>query len=283
MPLFMLLSGFIITSQLGNTFPGYLKKYSLRLIVPFFVWAAVSYGVYHFYRDVSLPAYLLSVAKAPDHGMWFLWVLFLNSVMLFSVLKLVRVRNWVRWENYFIIASIILARAASTNLFGLSEFRLYYPYYAAGFFAYKYYDVLKAKRKIFYAAAIIGFPALILGWRRNEFPTFYPVLVNVFGDTGIARLIVSIYKYVVAFLGMALLSFLLERVRNNRFYLFLCWVGTLTLDIYVCHGYFLFRFGEGIWQYLSAAAIAFVCSMALTLLLLKRFKITRMLFLGQSR
>ena len=134
MPLFMLLSGFIITSQLGNTFPGYLKKYSLRLIVPFFVWAAVSYGVYHFYRDVSLPAYLLSVAKAPDHGMWFLWVLFLNSVMLFSVLKLVRVRNWVRWENYFIIASIILARAASTNLFGLSEFRLYYTVLCGRFF-----------------------------------------------------------------------------------------------------------------------------------------------------
>ena len=37
MPLFMLLSGFIISTQLGNTLPGYLKKYFLRLIVPFFV------------------------------------------------------------------------------------------------------------------------------------------------------------------------------------------------------------------------------------------------------
>ena len=36
MPMFMLLSGFIISSQLGNTILGYLKKYTLRLIVPIF-------------------------------------------------------------------------------------------------------------------------------------------------------------------------------------------------------------------------------------------------------
>jgi len=60
-------------------------------------------------------------------------VLFLNSVLLFSVLKLVRVRNWVRWENYFIIASILLSRTASTDLFGLNEFKTYYTYYAVAF------------------------------------------------------------------------------------------------------------------------------------------------------
>ncbi|GAB6268708.1 MAG: acyltransferase [Smithella sp.] len=282
MPLFMLLSGFIISSQLKNTFLAYFKKYLLRLIVPFFVWATVSYVVYRFYLGANLPAYLLSVAKAPDTGLWFLWVLFLESILLFSVLKLVQIKNWIRWENYFVIASIILARLASTDLFGLSEFRLYYPYYAAGYFAFKYYDVLKEKRNLFYFAAVIGFPILILGWKRNAFPTFYPVLVNIFGETGFARLIISIYKYVVAFLGMMFLSFLLERIRNTRFYLFLCWVGTLTLDIYVCHGYFIFKFGDRVWQCLSSAAIAIVCSLALTLLFLKRFKVTRTLFLGQS-
>ena len=284
MPLFMLLSGLLISYQLGNTLLGYVKKYALRLIVPFFVWAAVSYVFYFSYRDVSLPAYLFSVAKSPGSGLWFLWVLFINSVVLFAVLKLVRVKNWERWENYFVIASIVLSRTASTDLFGLSDFKLYYPYYAAGFFAFKYWDVLKARRRIFYAMAIIGFPLLVWGYRRNEFPAFYPFLTQIFGDTGIARLIVSIYKYVIAFLGMALVSFLLECVRRTRVYMFCCWVGMLTLDIYVCHKYFLtMGCGSGIWQYLSAAVIAFIGAVALTVLLLKRFKITRMLFLGQSR
>ena len=286
MPLFMLLSGCIISSQLGNKLLDYLRKYFLRLIVPFFVWAAVSYVFFHFYRDVSLPSYLFSVAKMPSSGLWFLWVLFINSVVLFIILKIVRVRNWVRWENYFVIASILLSRAASADIFGLSDVRLYYIYYAAGFFVIKYLDVLKANRKIIYAVAIIGYPMLVWGYRRNEMPTFYPFLAQIFGDTGIARLIVSIYKYALAFMGMALVSVLLECVRRTRVNVFLCWVGTLTLDIYVCHIYFLalgLGFGSGAWKCLSAAVIAFVCSTALTLLFLRRFKITRLLFLGQNR
>lgn len=292
MPLFMLLSGFIISTQLGNTLLGYLKKYSLRLMVPFFVWAIVSYVLFLFYRDprlpaqlfdVSLPAYLLGMAKTPSNGLWFLWVLFLNSVLLFAVLKLVQVKNWTRWENYFVIASILLSRAVSSDLFGLNELKTYYTYYAAGFFVCKYADALRANRKILYAVAIIGFPILLMSFRVHEFPTFYPFLSQIFGDTGIARLIVSIYKYVLAFLGMGVLSFLLGCVRRTRFYLFCCWLGTLTLDIYVCHSFFIINCGNEIWQYLAVTAIALFCSLALTLLLLKRFKVTRLIFLGQNR
>jgi fucose 4-O-acetylase-like acetyltransferase len=281
MPLFMLLSGFIISSQLHNTLWGYLKKYTLRLIVPFFVWAVVSYGFYRLYNDprmpasifdVSFPVYLWSVVKSPSYGLWFLWVLFFNSVLLFSVLKLVQVRNWLRWENYFVIATILLSRAASADLFGLSELKIYYTYYVAGFFACKYYDVLKANRKIFYAVALIGYPLLVWGYRRNEFPTFYPFLIQIFGDTGLARL-----------MGMALVSFLLECVRRTQLYFFCCWVGMLTLDIYVCHAYFLKIGFGGTWQYLYATVITFICSIALTLFILRRFKITRLIFLGQSR
>ncbi|MFO7569535.1 MAG: acyltransferase family protein, partial [Smithellaceae bacterium] len=213
MPLFMLLSGFILSLQLKNTLAGYLKKNTLRLIVPFFAWALVSYGLYHISQGVNPFAYLWGVVKAPGSGLWFLWVLFINSTFLFLVLKLVEVKHWTRWENYFVIAAILVSRLASADIFALSEVKVYFPYYVAGFFAYKYYDVLKAKRKIFYAIALVAFPLLVLGWRRNDFPTFYPALQQIFGETGIARLIVSIYKYVVVFSGMAYASFILELVR----------------------------------------------------------------------
>lgn len=283
MPLFMLLSGYIISTQLRSTLPGFVKKYALRLILPFFVWAVIGYVSFHLYQKVSLPVYLLNLAKVPANGLWFLWALFLNSVVLFAVLKLVQIRKWERWENYLVIASIVISRAASSELFGLSDFKVYYTYYAAGFFACKYYDWLKARRKIFYAISIVGFPLLLLAFRSDKFPAFYPVLQNFFGDTGIARLIASLYKYAIAFMGMAFLSFLMELVRRTRFYTFCCWVGTLTLDIYVSHGIFIMRCSPVIWQYLLVAAVAFVCSVALTLLVLKRFRITRLVFLGQAR
>jgi len=282
MPMFMMLSGFILFTQLSSTVLDYVKKYALRLILPFFVWALVSYVFFHFYRDVSLPAYLWSVAKAPGTHLWFLWNLFINAVVLFLVLKLVRVKNWVRWENYFVIASMLFSRAFSSDYFGLSDFKVYYPYYAAGYFVFKYWDWLIAHRKVIYAFGLISFPLLVLGYRRNELPTFYPFLLNIFGETGLARLIVSVYKYVIAFAGMALVAFLIDLVRKTRLYVFLCWVGTLTLDIYVCHRYFLnFGVGSGVWQYLSAALFGFFGSLALTLLVLRRFRISRLLFLGE--
>lgn len=292
MPLFMLLSGFVISTQLRNTFWGYLKKYALRLMVPFFVWVVISYFYLQLHPNPRIPAELLNMslleflwftAKFPGNGLWFLWALFLCSVFLFAFLKLVQAGNWTRWENYFVIASILLSRLANTDIFGLNEFKTYYTYYAAGFFVFKYYDTVKTHRKIFYILGGISFPLLLMGFQRTGLPTFYPELVQFFGGTGLARFLVSLYKYALAFAGMALLSFLLELVRRMRFYRFVCWVGTLTLDIYVCHGYFIFACDDALWRYLAVSVFSFVGALALTLLVLKRFRITRLLFLGESR
>lgn len=92
---------------------------------------------------------------------------------------------------------------------------------------------------------------------------------------------VSVYKYMVSFTGIAFCSFCLEQIRQTRFYLFLCWMGTLTLDIYVCHGYFRIDLGNGVWQYFVSMIVTLLCALALTFLVLKRFRITRLLFLGQ--
>jgi fucose 4-O-acetylase-like acetyltransferase len=283
MPLFMLLSGYIVSTQLHKTFTGNLKKYSLRLLLPFFVWAVVSYFFYSYYQNVNIITYLLGIVKIPGNGLWFLWALFLCSVFFFAVLKVVQLQNWSRWENYFILASIVISRLANLDLFGLNEFKTYYTYYAAGYLICKYYPVVKNNRKIFYALGVISFPLLLMGFQRTGLPRFYPDLVQLLGGTGVARLLVSLYKYFLAFAGMAVLSFLLELVRRTGFYRFACWVGTITLDIYVCHAYFVVGCGDALWQYLMVATFAFICSTALTLLLLRRFKITRLLFLGQSR
>ena len=283
LPMFFFLSGFILSTQLGHSLLNYLKKNTVRLLVPFIIWYLISYIFVRTQTDISLLAYLFNLTKSPAGGLWFLWVLFLNSFLLFAVLKVARFKNWLRWENYFVIAAILLSRTASADFLGLSEVKQYFPYYTAGFFACKYLDVIKTKRKIIYAVAVIAFPFLVLGWKRNEFPTFYPVLLQFFNDKGTARLIVSIYKYAVSFLGIAFSSFILTGIKGTRVYWFLCWLGTLTLDIYVCHGYFIFGFGSGVWQYLSAALVTLALSCILTLLLIKRFKITRLLLLGQSR
>jgi len=128
------------------------------------------------------------------------------------------------------------------------------------------------------------FSASAFGLSEKRIADILPFSGEFFGQGGFARFLVSIYKYVIAFLGMAVVAFLLECVRHTRFYIFLCWVGTMTLDIYVCHHYFLnMGLGSGFLQYFSAAVLAFIGSLILTLLILRRFRITRVLLLGQNR
>jgi len=297
-PLFMLLSGFGISRQLNSTFLNYMKKNAVRLMVPFFVWYLIYFIYLSFQKDVNLFSHLYLIIESPANGLWFLWVLFWSSLLLFAALKIARYRNWLQWENYFVVAAILLSKISSSGFFGFTEIKAYFVYYAAGFFIHKYFDVLADKRNIFYAISIVVFPILICFWQHEQLPTFHPALLQLVHNEKIARLIVSIYKYVVAISGMVFFSFVMERINKTWFYFFLCWIGTMTLDIYVCQQYFIFfgesslfqllglcpfTFGNSVWQYIAATVVSLTCALALTLLLMKRFKITRLLLLGQSR
>jgi fucose 4-O-acetylase-like acetyltransferase len=281
MPMFMFLSGFIVLGKSGYTFLAYVKKNAIRLLIPFFIWYFVSYVIVRFHQDVSLALYFFDLAKSPGRGLWFLWILFLNSALLFGALKLARYKKQQHSENYFVIAAILLSLTASADFLALADVKQYFPYYAAGFFVCKYRNAIKARREIIYLVAVAVFPLLVLSWKRDAFPTFYPGLLH-FLNEDIAKLVVSIYKYTVAFGGIALCSFIMERIRQSWLYSFFSWLGMWTLDIYACHSYFLFELSNAAWWYFCAAIMSLFLSLALSFLLLRRFKITKILFLGQT-
>jgi len=283
MPLFMFLSGYIIHTQLPYPFLYYIRKNAVRLVLPFFVWHGISYLYFRAKGlDINILNHYLSLLKSPDQGLWFLWVLFWMSILLFGTLKFTRWRNRERWENVFVLIALLMTRFASTDTLGLAEIKQYFPYYLAGFLFWKYRKHFLQKQLIYYGLSFIIFPLLVYFWRRNAFPTFYPSLAEWLGS-GIARLIVSIYKYVVSFTGMATFSGLFGIISLTRIYPFFSWVGTMSLDIYACHRYFIPLSGNDLGHYLLDASIAMVCSLLLTLLVMKRFRITRLLLLGQMK
>jgi fucose 4-O-acetylase-like acetyltransferase len=87
----------------------------------------------------------------------------------------------------------------------------------------------------------------------------------------------------VAFAGIAFWSFVLEKLQKTKIYLFLCWTGTMSLEIYVCHGHLIARFGNNGILYVASTLLALAGSLLLTLLVIKRFRITRLLLSGQNR
>lgn len=71
MPLFMMLSGFVTSVRYENFQQVFhsLSRYFTQLVVPFILWSAL---------DCLLIGRndIFRVLRNPDHGLWFLWVLF---------------------------------------------------------------------------------------------------------------------------------------------------------------------------------------------------------------
>ena len=148
---------------------------------------------------------------------------------------------------------------------------------------YKYGLAIRGKWLPLFSTSLIAFPLLAVFWKRNAFPTFYPALLIWLNEPHLARFIVSIYRDAVAFSGIAFMSFTVDRIREWRVYTFLCWLGTMTLDIYVSHKYFLIGIGKNQVKYTSATICALTLSLGLSILVLRQIKILRLLFLGQAR
>ncbi|MDQ5984330.1 MAG: hypothetical protein CSYNP_00023 [Syntrophus sp. SKADARSKE-3] len=282
MPFFMFLSGLVLSSQLRSPFINHLKKNFCRLVIPFLVWYLIDYlFILSNGQATDLISYFIALYQSPDRGLWFLWVLFINTSILSIILQIVRVKNWLQWEDYFVVAAIIASRAIpSIEVLGFSEVRYLFLYYAAGYLVYKHIDTVKNFKTLLQFFTVIAFPLLVIFWRRNEPPTFYAPMMQLIQEPYV-KLAASIYKYSVAFAGMVFMSFIIDRIRGWRGYACLCWLGTMTFDIYVSHGYFLFGIGHGIPKYISAAGAATFLSLILSFVLLRRFKLLKLLFLGQ--
>jgi fucose 4-O-acetylase-like acetyltransferase len=163
------------------------------------------------------------------------------------------------------------------------EVQQYLVFYAAGFLAAKHRAALGPWRDRILAPAAVLFPLLVPFWRQNELPRFYPWLLEFLGTAGPARLLASIYRDAVAFAGVGATAFVLTRTALPRMRALLSRLGTLTLDVYVSHALFLTGFGAGWTLYLSSAAAGLLMSLALTILVLRRWRPLRVLFLGLDR
>ncbi len=147
MGLFFILSGFVAANKLisGNyKITQQLKNKTIRLLVPYFIFSAVTLILKIFTEKfANNPFYLkdswkILLGENPNGGLWFLWTLFMISAiyLFFGKLK----HNLVYFAGFSVIAYI-------ANLFlphtFLSSILKYAIYYAIGIFVYKYYDSFK--------------------------------------------------------------------------------------------------------------------------------------------
>lgn len=152
MPAFMMLSGFLFAGKQSRinsvkSAAGEIGNRFLRLMVPYFVHSAVTYGLKLFMQDYAYNklgadvfADILLGQNNPNGGLWFLYALFFISV--FSII-LCRLPMWL----YLLIfaALKVVETVTGFEFWVISTVAFYGVFFAVGVFVRKYYHSISER------------------------------------------------------------------------------------------------------------------------------------------
>jgi fucose 4-O-acetylase-like acetyltransferase len=282
MPLFMFVSGYIAFYSRDNTSWVQLRKKAALLVLPFLAWYAVSYIVNGVFMNYGLKWYAYRLLLSPDWGLWFLWVLFLNFILLAGALRAERYLKFLALPAFW-----LLLQFSPTNNFGISLLKWHFTFFALGYLAHRHAGILKRYRKPVALISLVCFPLLAWGWHRVGPPDLLGPLSMELSwlhiDWALEPLLAA-YTYIVPLLGIfaawTVMSIL--PLQAPTFFRLFQWLGAYTLDIYVSHQYLLrFGVGDGVVLVMTAFAVGLVGSLAISFLIVRRNEITAHIFLGK--
>jgi len=262
MALFMFLGGYLSNGKLGF---GWLAKRAWMLLIPFFVWQVIRYYSWIEF-DGSVWDSLWKVAIYPQNGLWFLYLLFTCSLVLFVC----RGRWWLMLITLILINQI---DAPYFQYVGIRTTAWWFIFVGMGYLVAKYKEWYVWDTKWMFIVGLILYPVLFaVTCSYNELKV--PAFTN--GD-----MVFSTYRMFMAFFGI-LWAFSIAKILLRVRYLgrLTCWLGTMTLGIYVSHWLFVRLIdGSGI---IGALLTALVCLIGSTVVvyLINKIPIVRNLLLG---
>ncbi|MGO4671153.1 acyltransferase family protein, partial [Bosea sp. 2RAB26] len=257
MPMFIFVSGMVASigfkkKIFADVPPGSfivgLGKSSVRLLLPFFTWALVSFYLLQSSTAV-LSQWMLLVVSNPDNGLWFLWVLFQCQIVLalisasFAALRRYRPINLEAIRPVYVVALLLLVAYPTRKLFlatpnesGLHLTKIYLIYFLAGVLSHIWRP--KGLPAAIRWAPYLAFALAVPFWHRSNLSPLVEVLPAVtYPDN-----LITAYQYLVGFAGtFAFVDF--ARVVANRAPRWvaqaLSYIGARSLDIYAIHLYAL--------------------------------------------
>ena len=253
MPLFMFISGFLAYGKEVN-----LQKKFFSLVIPFIVWYQISYLIliYFGHPHTDYFAYLLELYYSAEQGLWFLWILFLNFILLKQVKKYINFTT--PYINIVMLFCVnILLQFIPYDYFGINLLKSYFLYFAVGYLI-SHYSIHLPKSN--FLKTIVALSFIFLG------------SYHVF-----AQLPSWISEYLLAFLGIgttfAIVTWLPKNISSA-----LALLGTYTMEVYVIHQMVIWGFGTGIWQIISATIITICTSLAIAYFVKKSHLLNRVFF-----
>jgi fucose 4-O-acetylase-like acetyltransferase len=259
--------------------PGLLKSRFLGLVVPFLSWYVAVQAVS---RVLTGRPHLFEAARniyvSVDYGLWFLWVLFVATMIVALCARVPVVPRWVT-----LLVVLVALQLVPTSVLGLGLIRWYFAFFAAGVLLSGRVlsgNVLERRWPIWVAGAVVvAYVALAIGWRRVELvPLAQWWQANHL--LGVKSLDLG-YRYAAAAAGIAMSLLVAKGLRSlpvaatgMRF------LGRRTLDIYVSHQWILNAFGGAGIIWAPVAAIVAGGGAIVVAMVARRVTPLRVLFYG---
>lgn len=287
MPLFMFISGFVSAESHDRSTRKLFLKFR-SLVIPFLAWfvlyfACASLAAYRAgTHSMSFGTALGMLLRSPDAGLWFLWILFLNHLVLF-------IARWIdpRREELYMLLMLVLInicwRYFKMDYLGIGLLRWHLAFYLIGYAANKHSPAIGG---FLTKAGIVSgfvFPFLLVFFMSNGVPTFYNTL-HV--DPRLRDIICLLYNYTVAITAI-LAMHTYFRWLIQTFPIIekpLLYFGRHTIEIYCCHALFFSLIADA---YISFWALVLVKSCVALLLslavqyLIKRSQALSMVLYGR--
>ena len=254
MPLFMILSGYVLANYTSKFNKDFLIKKSLRLLYPTIIWSYLIWSVRNFkfvgikefipFPD-SIIEYTKTLIKHPDFIIWFLYVVFIFNIFFYIIKKMNNKKDLYLDVIFSIVFYIILGIIPNSN-FGIYNIKLYFPIFAFGYFLKKEY--LKKYSWKYIVFFIIIYIVLLLKC-ANTF------LYNHFE------------YYLISFSAIFLIYQTILRIKEFKVCKILSFFGKYSLEIYLCQCLCLnIGIGQGYLRVITIFISATIISVILSII-----------------
>lgn len=289
MPLFMMLCGYFFSSSLKLTFTELVKKKFIQLVVPSLTAFAIMYAWVTLTGFNPYPEIMNFSLLGFFNAVWFLKSVFF--CYLIGYISILLLRNlWIA-----IVVSILLISIAPFGNVDYLSFML--PMFWLGYLCKKYQNALTQYRKQWLIISALAFTTLLPFWSGRL--TVYMVPIDFVnwqtGTIDTTNLGTTLYRMIVGMAGsmtfFLLAPWIYGKIAFCSFAATLNKMGKSTLGLYMLQTFLLESVihnlgihvttaGSFLTGFLFATLELFLCYQ--TVLLLRKNRYTRLLFLGEK-